>query len=206
MGISVERQFAALLYAVYTGAFFGVLYDLVRIIRVLSGVSEYTAAGKRLYACALPLIGLVRSTASSSNYRFGRWIALFVSDLIFGTAAGCVFSVFLYYAASGCFRWFYLLGCGLGFCFYYLTIGRLVMLSSEVIVFALKTVLRYLVWLLCVPVRFLRWLLYRGGTGAYTYICAPICEYFRRLHLRMYTRRVRRQLSTVIRISFSDLA
>ncbi len=204
MGISSDRQFAAFLYAILTGVLCGAVYDGVRISRVLFGIAGYTRAGKRLYGRALPLIGAVQPVVLVGKRRTGRLILLFVGDLCFAGLSACAFSVFLYHAASGCFRWFYLLGCGIGFFLYYQTVGRIVMLSSEALVFCCKAVIRYLCWLLFAPLRGAWWLLRRLGALIRARAFRPICRRVRRRCLLRYTRRVRQNLAQSIRVTLTD--
>lgn len=204
MGISPDRQFAAFLYAVLTGVICGFLYDCIRISRVLIGISRYTRVGKRLYERRLPLIGTVQPVSVSDQHRLVRLILLSVGDLAFAGAAGAAFSVFLYHAASGLFRWFYLLGSGIGFFLYYQTVGRLVMLSSEALVFCLKAVFRYLCWLLFSPFRALWWLLCRFFAYIRARVCSPIARRFRHHRRVRFTRHMRQRLADAIRITLAD--
>lgn len=204
MGISPERQFAAFLYAILAGVICGILYDCVRVSRVLLGIARYTRAGNRMYDRSLPLIGAVQPAVSAPRHRGVRLILLAAGDLLFAAFAGVTFSVFLYHAASGCFRWFYLLGGGIGFLLYYQTAGRLVVLSSEALVFCLRVVIRYLFWLFFAPFRALWWLLCRLGACINRHICRPICVAVRLRYRVQYTRRVRQALPESIRFTLTD--
>lgn len=206
MGVSAQRQFAAFLYAILTGIIGGLLYDSVRILRALLGIARYTRAGKRLYDCRLPLIGAVQSAAGFEKHHGVRLALLAVGDLCFAGFAGLAFSVFLYHAASGCFRWFYLLGSGIGFWIYYQTVGRLVMFSSEVLVFCIKAAVRYLFWFLFAPFRLLWWLLCRLGSLVRVHMYAPFAAAIRLRSRRRYTRHVRQGLAAAIRVTLTNLS
>ena len=206
MGISPDRQFTAFLYAVLAGVICGFMYDCIRISRVLIGISQYTRMGKRLYERKLPLIGTVQPVSALEKHRLVRLILLSVGDLIFAVGAGAAFSVFLYHAASGLFRWFYLLGCGIGYLLYYQTAGRLVMLSSEALVFCLKAILRYMCWLLLAPVRALWWLFGCLCTCIRVHVCRPIARRLRHRRRVRFTRRTRKGLAGAIRITLADLS
>ncbi len=199
MGIPLSRQLSAIVYAIFTGALIGVLYDAVRILRVLLGVSSYTQRGKNFRARSLPWIGSAHTLRNAKERRVLRLVLLLLGDVFFALAAGCVFSVYLYHAASGAFRWFYLFGAFIGFALYYLTVGKLMMLFSEVLTFALVTAVRYTVFVLCAPFRllarlicrFLKWICRRVWMPLRTAVL-----YKRRIR---YTRRVRDALAQTIR-------
>ncbi len=178
----------------------GTLYDGIRILRVFFGLSSYFSGVSRFSRVSFPLIGTVTPPPPSKRTRVWRLILLGIGDLVFALLSALLFSVFLYAAASGCFRWFYLLGCGIGFFGYYFTLGKLLILSSETLVFLFRVLFWYLLWILCLPLRFFWWL-----TGLFAAHCVqPIVRKIRyRLALR-YTRRVRAQLSGFIR--FSDFS
>jgi hypothetical protein len=124
-----------------------------------------------------------------------------VGDVLFGVLAGCIFSVFLYYAASGCFRWFYLLAWGIGFLVYYFTVGRLTMLSSEVIVYLLRVCVGYVFYLAALPIRLLarmaRWI----GRRMYQRVILPLAERIYVRRCRAYTKRIQADLHIQIRLS-----
>lgn len=199
MGIPLTRQLSAVVYAIFTGALLGVLYDCIRILRVLFGIASYTRGGRRLCRVSLPLIGTVRRVPAENKRRTLKLILLFIGDILFAFLAGCTVCVFLYHAASGCFRWFYLLGACVGFFAWYFTVGKLVMLSSEVLAFVIFAVLRYVQFMLLAPFRFLWWLLCRMGKWIYRRICHPLAAAVRRRQRIRYTRRVRAALVRDIR-------
>ncbi len=205
MGIEQHQQLTAFLYAILTGVFCGTLYDCFRVLRVFIGVSCYTQRKRRLDQLSLPLIGTVRSPRTSDNQRGGRLLVLAIGDVLFFFLAGCAFCVFLYHAASGCFRWFYLFGAGAGFSVYYITVGNLVMLSSEMLAFLLRVCLRYLWWTLCVPFRIARVIITRVFQLLLCRVWTPLYTVYKRKARIRYTRRVRAHLINEIRFTTADL-
>ena len=152
----------ALLAALCAGIFLGAVYDTVRISRIFFGVS-YTSRGRKLYEkVKLPLI----SKYKSDNLR-GKWehnsgarkvmldIIVFIGDVLFCFFAALVCVVIMYHTNDGKARWIIFFGMALGFSTYYFTLGRLVMLFSEYIVFALRCVFCYIVFFISLPMRFL---------------------------------------------------
>lgn len=197
MGISLAREGTAFLYSVLLGGILGVLYDAVRILRVFFGVSAYSLGARRLSEISFPLIGPLLPRHSPNKKRIWALLLLGVGDVLFALLAAVLFSVFLYVAASGYFRWFYLFGCGIGFFGYYFTVGKLVILSSETIVFLFRVFLRYILWIFLVPLRFLRWC-----TGLFLLHCVqPVLRKIRYRMALQYTRRVRSRLWRLIRFS-----
>ncbi len=204
MGIPLSRQLTAFVYAIFTGALLGALYDFVRIWRVIFGLASYTRSGQKLYARPLPLIGTVRRAPSSAQKSAWKLVRLAFGDLLFAVSAGCVFSLFLYHAASGCFRWFYLFACAVGFFAYYFTVGKIVMLSSELLSFLLIAAVRYVICLLLLPLRAVRSLFLCMLSLLCKHILMPVFSAYRRRRRLTYTRRVRAGLTEHIR-SMLDL-
>ncbi len=199
MGIPLTRQLTAFVYAIFTGALLGVLYDCVRVSRVIFSLASYTRSGRKLYAHPLPLIGPVLRMPMSERRGSLQSVLIAVGDVFFAFIAGCVFSVFLYHAASGCFRWFYLFACAVGFFAYYFTLGKAVMLSSEMLSFLLIAAVRYVLFLLMLPFRFLVYLSKRLFRLVSRFILVPILQAGRRRRRISYTRRIRSALAEDIR-------
>lgn len=200
MGISLTRQLYAIVYACLCGVSLGCLYDVFRLIRAFFGVSEYTRIGRDFYSLRLPLIGTVPRPASRKLYRAVRFWAIFASDVLFAFLAGCIFSTFLYVAASGCFRWFYLLSACVGFSVYYFTIGYLVITFSDLLICLVRICIRYIVYFLLLPLRF-----------AYKLVCVltqciklwaiiPIAKTMYVRRCRRYTVQIKNNLSEQIQV------
>lgn len=134
-----------LLASLAWGGVAGVLYDTIRLQRVLLGISRYTKA------CSAPVFcpSFCRAKAKrekSATRRAAEAALLGVQDVAFCLACGAMISVLLFYRNEGEFRGFVLLGAATGFAVYYFTVGRLVVFVSEYIVFAVKTAFLYLVY------------------------------------------------------------
>ncbi len=78
---------------------------------------------------------------------------VFFEDLLFCIFAGICLILLFYQANNGKFRFPALLSAGAGFLLYRQTLGRCVMLFSEVIAFAIGTAVRYAVFFLLLPFR-----------------------------------------------------
>ena len=137
------------LYAAILGIALGAFYDFFRITRVFLGMHYSRRAANRLRALHLPFLTSRRKTGESR----ALGIVIFFEDLIFCMVAGIALVILFYEVNSGRFRAPALLCAGAGFLFYRGTIGRAVMLFSEVIAFVIETGVRYLVFFTFYPIR-----------------------------------------------------
>jgi len=95
------------------GAICGVLYDVIRLLRLLFGVD-------------------VRSPFRKKGIR--RWFSygfVVLGDLFFFAVAAVLMCVFFFLTGDGRARWYGLVGAGFGFFCYYHTFGRLLMAVAE---------------------------------------------------------------------------
>lgn len=139
-----------LLASLIFGAMMGVLYDAIRIQRVLLGISRYTDAVKAPVFC--PKFCPPKKKKTSGRASEGaKYICLVLQDVIFCFTVGALLAVLLFYQNNGEFRGFVLAGAAVGFLAYYFTIGKLVIWASEYVVFAVKTAVLYLVYYLTFP-------------------------------------------------------
>lgn len=201
MGIPLTRQLHAIVYALLCGLWCGALYDLFRLTRVFLGITEYSQTGLKLYGRTFPLIGMIRRPQSGRIVRAAQFWTVFVGDVLYALTVGCIFSVFLYVAASGCFRWFYLFSLGIGFFVYYFTIGKLIMTLSDMLVCIIRICLRYVLFFVMVPLRFVGKMLCRGGRYLSQCMISPIRRFLYTVRCRRYTSHVRNDLIKLVRIS-----
>ncbi len=137
------------LYAAVLGLFIGALYDVVRILRVMTGVSATRASSR------------VRTTLregwpdvfSFSGSRAFSSVFTAVTDVVFLAVFAATFVLFLYCFNYGRFRWFILASTLAGFRLYYLSVGRVIISVSGYIANVLKLVLNSALFLLIYPFR-----------------------------------------------------
>ena len=154
MSVSMTAQWMLFLGGVLLGAFWGGIWDFFRCMRILCGISH--PKGRAFSGISLPLIKDAPCRKSEKAHSRGaKSICIFFSDILFFLIAAVLFRVYLYLAAEGAFRFFALLGAIGGFLFYYFTLGRLVMLFSEYLLFGVRVVFFYLCYFLLLPFRFL---------------------------------------------------
>ncbi|MBQ7334900.1 MAG: spore cortex biosynthesis protein YabQ [Clostridia bacterium] len=149
MSISQSALAWLYLYALILGMCLGAIYDLLRITRVFLGVHYSRRAAKRLQEIRLPFLSPYRK--KKENRALG--IVVFFEDLFFCIFAGIAMILLFYIQNNGKIRFPAFLCAGAGILLYRATLGRLVMLFSEVIAFVIETAVRYTVFFLLYPVR-----------------------------------------------------
>ena len=155
MWFSTAEHFRVMLYSVIIGVLLGVIYDIVKISRVMLGISAYSETSKKLASISLPLIknrSTLKKRSKSSMYSI---IMLFLGDIVFSLICAAIYSVFLFHAIRGLVRWYFLLASAIGFFLYYFTVSRIVLNLIEVLFFCVKTAIRYLIFVLVLPIKLL---------------------------------------------------
>lgn len=152
MEIYIRAQLLGALYSVAVGILLGMLYDVVRVSRMMLGLRPGAAETPHP---SLPLVGnVVRDRVRG---RIFSAVFVFVGDILYFMAATAVYVVFVFHAGNGDNRWFFSLGALCGFLAYFFTVGRLVMRFCGVIRFVLCAVLAYAVFILLFPLRMAFW-------------------------------------------------
>ena len=201
MGIPLTRQLYAMLYAILCGIVCGGIYDLFRLLRVCFGINRYSVLGRKLYSFRFPLIGEIRRPDTGNIVRWAQFLIVFAGDVLYAILVGCIFSVFLYVAASGCFRWFYLFFACVGFLVYFFTIGKVVMSVSDVLICILRIGFRYALYFSLLPFRFLLKMWRASLLVLFRRIVQPIRKRAYVARCRRYTLQLKKNLYRLIRIS-----
>ena len=139
------------LCAFLLGIGLGAFYDIFRITRVFLGVHYSRRAANRLTEIQLPLLKPRKKRGESR----ALGMIVFLEDLLFCLLTGIAFILLFYELNHGKFRLIAVICAGTGFLLYRGTIGRLVMLFSELIAFVLESAVRYAVFFLIYPARLL---------------------------------------------------
>ena len=150
------------LYAMMLGLLLGAFYDVFRITRVFLGVHYSRRTARNLQDIHLPLLPPHKKKKESR----ALGLVVFFEDLLFCLMVGISLIVLFYVANNGKFRFPVLICVGAGFLLYRGTLGRLVMLFSEVIAFAIETAVRYALFFLLFPIRALCAFLQKKIKGA----------------------------------------
>lgn len=223
MEISMKTQLIITAYAVIVGAVIGIIYDIIRISRVFSGVTE-TSSQSKMYTVKLPLIGAGidrkhdfpkfcgfrehTHTAGKKKKKakvvseFYKNIIVFAGDILFFFIVSPIFTVFIYYANNGKIRWYLIIGSIVGFMLYYITIGRIIMLFSSLIVFIIRSAGAYLIYFTIRPaVIFIRFI--------FGIIKALILRIVLRIKtavmlkkMRKYTKKSEKSITLIVRADF----
>lgn len=150
MGIDPTLLLRLLAASVVVGMALGLVYDVLRICRVMMGMSRYTAAASAPIFC--PHFCRPRRTEGRSRVSdFVKRAVLIAQDFFFCVTFGIAVALLLFSRNGGEFRGFVLLGALLGFAAYYFTVGQLVIRASEYVVFAIRTALLYAVYYVTLP-------------------------------------------------------
>jgi len=181
MEISQWGLSALYLYALILGFFFGAVYDGLRITRVFLGVRYSRRAAKRLERVRLPLLSPRKKSGESRLLG----VIVFFEDLFFCLFAGVALILLFYAVNNGKIRVLAFVSCGAGFLAYRVTLGRVVMLFSQVIAFAVECVVRYALFFLSYPFVFAARKMRSAGKKA----CRAVAERKRIQKRRRFTER-----------------
>ncbi|MCI8611727.1 MAG: hypothetical protein HFE66_07405 [Clostridiales bacterium] len=144
--IVILYQLQITLYALLLGLFLGVLYDVLRITRMLAGITP-------VHTAHISWIGRlpVRRIGKIGKGPVSELLFVHLLDIVYGLSAGVCFCIFLYALNNGRFRWYLLLGCVLGFFAYYYSVGKLVLYLSGYIVAFLRGIMGCILYILTQP-------------------------------------------------------
>lgn len=123
------------------GMAMGVVLDVHRLIRVCFGVRYSEKTFEKLYAKPLPIIR--RPLRQPRQSRVGQAILpilTFAQDVAWFVIAAVGTVVLNYWLNQGRFRPYTVLAVAVGFVAYYFTVGKLVMLLSEGIIFLIRAI------------------------------------------------------------------
>lgn len=154
MEVLVSAQWRSVAFAVLFGVLAGVLYDFLRVLRILCGVrtGEAKIAPLRRPLPFLPADFFERKPAGRGR-RIFHVTLVFLCDLLWLPTVGALFSVFVYWQNDGVFRFYMLFAAFLGFLLYIRTVGRLVLHIAERLALLLRILLFYATLLLSLPLR-----------------------------------------------------
>ena len=149
MEVSMHALLANCLRAFVLGLLLGALYDVIRLSRIIFGVSVYSDKNREfsLYARG------VKNIFARKRGNIFTCIYLALTDFVFFLLSAVIFILFLYIFNYGIFRWFFLIFSILGFLFYYKTAGRLFVSASTVVSSYLMLVLNLILFAAVYPFR-----------------------------------------------------
>ncbi len=136
MEISQALLLLLLFYSFALGIATAIFYDANRIIRVLCGVKYSKKAYDRLYAIKLPITK--RTVKMGESRGFIKSAVINIGDFLSVLLAAGGLIVLNYSYNNGRFRFFTVIGLCVGFFFYRITVGKIVMAIAEPIAFICK--------------------------------------------------------------------
>lgn len=139
MEISPYELTRLLFYSFVFGMVMGCLHDVNRIIRIFFGIRRTGKIFEKLYEIDMPFRKGKRMLRERK--KAGRSIEIiitFLGDILWWLFAAVGIILLNYFFNKGVFRAFTVFGMAVGFVLYYFTLGKLVMMLAEAIVFALK--------------------------------------------------------------------
>lgn len=151
MEISQITLAIMLFYSFLFGIAVGVFYDLNRIVRVFFGVRYTKRAYGRLYGIRLPVSK--REMVMGKSKGFLQSLVINLGDLLCVLVAAIGLILINYGYNSGRFRFFTVAALTVGFLFYRLSIGRLLILLVEPLAFICKYLFLSICDLLYLPLR-----------------------------------------------------
>ena len=137
-------------YALILGCVLGAAYDILRITRIFFGIHYSQRAIKRKLCVRLPLL---KSCTERKKHR-ALGVVIFLEDFVFCVFSAVALILLFYVANNGKIRYLAFLVTGAGFLFYRITLGKFVMLCSEIIAFFVEISVRYFFFFLFFPGRF----------------------------------------------------
>ena len=144
-----------LLCSGFFGMAVGVLMDFHRLIRVFFGVRYSKKTFDRLYAKPLPFLHRpLRVGRSNKIKQVFLNVLIFIQDILLLVFSAIGVVLLNYYFNQGRFRIYTVLAVLLGFLLYYFTIGKLVMLCSEGVVFIFRAVVTVIFVIISRPIVF----------------------------------------------------
>ena len=148
MEVSMLGQILVMLYSVILGGVLGFIYDFFRIFRVLCGINYKNKFSEKIKSINLPKI---KNPMSQKKNTISKDILIIITDILYFLTITPIVVVFTYHFNNGKIRWFIFFGIVVGFLVYYFTVGKLIILVSEYIAFAIKVVFSYLIYFLLRP-------------------------------------------------------
>ena len=183
MEIYIEKQLLNIVYSLFLGLIFGFIYDIIRIMHILFGISSYTGENEGMKRGLVP------------------FFVFFILDAVYMVFVTLTYSVFLYGANSGSNRAYIFISVCIGFALYYFTLGRVVMFFSEAVVRFLRTVFYYIVVL---PLRFIGGLVLRLVRFLTNVTIIRLLSALHRAYLVWRTDKICRNIGRYISFEFFD--
>lgn len=150
MEVSIKYQLITTLFSVCMGFVIGMIYEIFKIFRILSGLEFSNKLQSRIETIKLPIIkGLKIKNGKLGKIK--RKILYFIWDLLFFIVITPIMQIFIYATSSGVVRWYIILGSFLGFLIYYITISKIISKLYEYVLLIVKIIFAYIMYFFKLP-------------------------------------------------------
>ena len=153
MRIFPIEMFRWTVYALLCGVAMGILYDVLRLSRVMLGY-RYISSRSAIINNGFTQRFRNKNSIDISQKALFR-VILFFEDVFFVCIYAILFELLLFYGNSGEFRIVFLIAILLGFFVYYFSLGRITILFFEVWVIYLRSLIGYALYYVLLPIRFI---------------------------------------------------
>ncbi len=138
LGYDMGDQLSLVFYSLILGAILGIIFDVLRISRVLL---SYRGDGGKIRRVSDTVLSVIS----------------FIEDILFASVSAVLLILFCFKVNRGISRSFLLFGAALGFILYYFTVGRLTSLAANAISRAIYALFSFITKRCIVPVlRFIK--------------------------------------------------
>lgn len=152
MEISPYMLTLLLIYSFLFGMSAGAFNDISRIVRAFLGVRYSGKRFDKLYAVKLPLVGRLEADREQKlRKRRALSVLIFFQDILLFIYLGCGTVILNYYLNRGQLRLYTVAAVAAGFALYYFTLGKIVMLLSEGIIFFIRAISLILFYIISRP-------------------------------------------------------
>lgn len=202
MWFSVSEHLTVTFYSLFMGVFLGILYDCIKLTRIIFGVGFYSTIASSLYNKEFPFIRKTRAKLKCGNGNGAvSGVILFIGDIVYACLCAVSYSLFLFHASRGEARWYFILASAVGFFVYYFTISKLALSVLEVVLFFVRALMRYTTEVIIWPVRKLYRLVNLVIQVIYHKLVLPLFENIRYNKYKKYTEKIRKNLSAELKFS-----
>lgn len=194
--MQLPQQSIAILLAVSfaLGTILSALYDLTAFLPALGGKVFSPTLREKLDSRVLPLLGRTLRRRNTKLGRFSVFMTLFLHDLLFLIFSGAAVAVTVYRFGDGQWRLGILTAVFFGSQVYRLTLRRLILPASELLIYALRCTFAYLIFFAVTPVKWL-----------YRRISASIKAAYLARAIRAYRRREEENVRKAMLSGFLDV-
>ena len=147
MGESFIHHITVSVLAFLLGAFFGVVYDVIRIARLFLEIKNHNVFNK------IEKIFLNKFVEKKKIGKVYESVVMGITDIIFFVIISIFMMIFVHIANSGKVRWYIYVMALLGFILYYKTLGKVVLSLSVPLVFYIKKAVSTGIKTVCYPAR-----------------------------------------------------